>query len=81
MHDVEELRVKMEARMVDGEPFTFSDLHHGFPEHEAYRLADRLIQQWRKRGWISFVRIGRSTIWSLTDAGRAAIHGGNNAEA
>ncbi|CDP50670.1 hypothetical protein [Devosia sp. DBB001] len=73
MNELEELRDKMEAKMADGEPFTFSDLHKGFPDYEAYRLADRLIQQWRKRGWISFVRVGRSTIWSLTDAGRDAI--------
>jgi DNA-binding transcriptional regulator PaaX len=38
----------------------------------AYRLVDRTIQKWRRKGWISFVRMGRDTLWSMTDAGREA---------
>lgn len=66
---------KIEARMANGEPFSFHQLWvplcGGDSNHPAYRLADRTIQRWRRKGWIAFVRIGRDTVWSLTDAGHA----------
>lgn len=67
-------KAAIETRMSNGEPFTFLDLSalshdHGYD----WREADRAIQRWRKRGWIGFVRKGRNCIWSLTDAGRAAL--------
>lgn len=63
---------EIEKRMKSGKPFTFASLHTNLPE-VGYRMADRTIQKWRRKGWISFARNGRDTIWSLTDAGRAAI--------
>lgn len=39
----------------------------------AGRFSDRLIQRWRKMGWITFTRVGQSPYLSLTDAGRAAL--------
>lgn len=77
----DEIVAAIEARMGDGEPFTFGDLHRlqsikqptSLDEPDPYRLADAAIQRWRKRGWISFRRVGRDTFWSLTDAGRAAL--------
>lgn len=60
------------ARMSSGEPFRFADLWREEPK-ESYRLADRLIQQWRKRGWIEMRREGRDVWWSLTEAGRTAL--------
>lgn len=58
----------IERSIFDGEPFTFSDLCAVAPSQ--HRLADQLIQKYRKRGLISFARIGRDSVWSLTDAGR-----------
>lgn len=67
---------KIEARMANGEPFRFRDLHSLANSMGAdWRIADRAIQRWRKRGWISFVRVGRDSIWSLTEAGRSALAG------
>lgn len=59
-------------RMSNGSPFTFYELWSGISSDQdvAYRPADRLIQKWRKLGYISFVREGRKTIWSLTEKGR-----------
>ena len=69
---VAERRAKMEARMKSGEPFTFAQIHWtcGDTKSPAYREADRLIQRWRRAGWIEFKREGRQTIWSLTKRGR-----------
>lgn len=66
----EELR-KIEERMVSGEPFTFMQLHSlsGYGS-DTYRLADRALQRWRKKGWISFIRKGHSPVWSLTEIGK-----------
>lgn len=58
----------IEGRIFSGEPFTFNELSRIAPG--AYREADRLIQKHRKKGFISFVRIGRDVFWSLTDAGK-----------
>lgn len=65
----------IQRRMAHGGPFTFGELWrpHG---DVAYRLADREIQRWRKRGWIAFTRTGRQTVWSVTDTGRCAINAG-----
>lgn len=37
------------------------------------RIADRVQQRWRRKGWATFTRIGRDTFWTLTSAGRAAL--------
>lgn len=63
----------IEARMASGEPFTFGELHSLIDlsdKERSYRLADRTIQKWRKRGLISFVKNGRDVVWSLTDSGK-----------
>lgn len=63
--------LEIEARMMSGEPFTFMHLHSlsGY-KSDTYRLADRTIQKWRRKGWISFVRKGHTPIWSLTELGK-----------
>lgn len=64
----------IEARMANGKPFTYGELM-GLTAggHDPSRVADRAIQRWRKRGWISYERVGRSVVWTFTDAGRAAL--------
>lgn len=79
----DEIIAAIEARMGDGRAFSFADLSEiarrlagwgDLPDGKpTWRLADNAIQRWRKRGWISFVRFGRETVWSLTDAGREAL--------
>lgn len=64
----EPIIAEIERRIFSGEPFTFHEVSRIAPG--AYREADRLIQKHRKRGFISFVRFGRDTTWSLTDAGK-----------
>lgn len=65
----------VERRMRSGEPFTFGELCTQFARHSSGfsddREIDKTIQRWRRKGWISFVRIGRAPLWSLTEAGRA----------
>lgn len=66
------------------EPQTFGDLWpianiadgHERQDHNApgYRFADRWLQKGRRKGWLQFVRLGKRTVWSLTDAGRAALN-------
>ncbi len=60
-----------ERRMATGEPFTFGELYRTVKWNgNGYREADRCIQRWRKKGWISFTRKGRDCVWSLTENGR-----------
>lgn len=58
------------ARMDDGEPFTLGDLRRVAGRYltlnAADRLADRVIQFRRKRMEIRCTRIGRQTVWTLT---------------
>jgi hypothetical protein len=61
---------KLSRRMASGEPFTYGELHAAGLDKR--RAADKQIQKWRRKGWISFARFGRQALWSLTDAGRAA---------
>lgn len=60
------------ARMLANSGFTFGSLHAGL-HYEAYRMADRTLQKFRRNGWATFRREGRQCIWSLTDEGRAAL--------
>lgn len=64
--------MEIENRMRSGEPFTFMHLHSlsGY-QSDTYRLADRTIQKWRRKGWISFVRKGHTPVWSLTELGKS----------
>jgi hypothetical protein len=64
----------IERRMVSGEPFTYGELCRlpGLGRDDD-RLADKTIQRWRRKGWISFIRFDRSPLWSLTDAGRTML--------
>lgn len=77
MTDKETIAAAIESHIASGETFTLSDLvsialrYSG--DCDADRLADAAIQRWRKKGWISFSRAGRRTVWSLTDAGRLAL--------
>lgn len=79
MTEHEALIVRLERRILSGEPFTFYGLHGGLDD--AARQADRLIQKYRKKGFIAFEREGREAVWSLTEAGlaeRARRDGGTN---
>lgn len=63
----------LEARMSNGEPFTFQELAHlGLQAGIEWQSVDAAIQRWRKRGWIAFTRQGRNVVWRLTPAGREA---------
>lgn len=62
----------IEERMSNGAPFTYGGLCKCWPEHD--RLIDKTIQRWRRKGLISFVRIGRDTRWSLTEDGRSKVN-------
>jgi hypothetical protein len=73
--DRQEILKAVEARMASGEPFTFVQLHSPFSAQgvDAFRIADRAIQKWRKKGWIAYAFEGRTPVWSLTPAGRAVL--------
>lgn len=64
-----------ELRMVGADPFTYAELctiAAGHGSHEgSSRLCDKTLQRWRRKGWIWNWRDGKSTLWALTDAGRA----------
>lgn len=72
----------MIARAVQGEPYSYGEMsgiemrQDGARErskHKWGREADKIMQRWRRNGWATYIRIGRDTVWSLTDAGRAAL--------
>jgi transcription initiation factor TFIIIB Brf1 subunit/transcription initiation factor TFIIB len=63
----------LERRLLSGEPFTYGEMcayarRLGLDE-EHHRAVDKTIQRFRKRGWISFVRVGRSPLWTATAVG------------
>lgn len=62
-----EILTYVEQRMSNGQSFTFGSLHRGLPD-TAYRIADRAIQKWRRKGWIAFTREGRNAVWRLTES-------------
>ena len=64
----------VETRMASGDSFTFAELCQLDPDKKTFRLADRTIQKWRRKGWIAFTRSGRLTVWRLTEAGIAAVN-------
>lgn len=61
-------------RMLAADKFEFRNLHQGLHE-DAYRMADKMLQQFRKAGYASFERQGRKFIWSLTSDGRQFLEG------
>ncbi|MFG1417227.1 hypothetical protein V5F38_05360 [Xanthobacter sp. V0B-10] len=72
----------MIARALQAEPYTYGEMSeiemrqdgaHDRPTYKHGREADKIMQRWRRKGWATFSRVGRDTMWSLTDAGRAAI--------
>lgn len=68
----------IERRIMSGEPFTFGDLWQeaneagGQPRMDTdspnYRLADRTIQKYRRKGLIDWRKEDGKTVWRLTDA-------------
>jgi hypothetical protein len=74
--DREEVKRTMVQRMCSGESFTFGGLWRPFGASQRqdgcdpYRLADKLIQVWRRKGRITFTRTGKTTVWRLTEIGR-----------
>jgi hypothetical protein len=50
------------ARMLSGEPFTWSGVGGS-------RLADKVIQKLRRKGLIAFKREGRTAVWCATKGG------------
>lgn len=69
--------------MLSGNSFTFIELTKALRESangansidgsDTWRIAYSMIKKFHKKGVISFVRKGRDSIWSLTDAGRALV--------
>ncbi|AFU87567.1 hypothetical protein CcrKarma_gp050 [Caulobacter virus Karma] len=66
------------ARIESGEPFTYAGLsavNDAAGGNEARdRLADRTIQKYRRKGWITFTREGRYVVWRPTPAGAAQFN-------
>ena len=60
------------GRALVNEEFTFGGLHVGLPE-EAYRLADKTLQSWRRKGFAVTERRGRQFVWKLTPKGLEAL--------
>jgi hypothetical protein len=61
----------MKVRMLSGEPWTYGELGSvAIRAGGIERDADRYMQKWRRKGWASFWRDGRRTVWSVTDLGR-----------
>lgn len=63
-------REKIEARIRTGVPFTYMALCGYTADNDAARMADRIIQKYRRAGWIEYRREKGSTTWSPTQAGR-----------
>jgi hypothetical protein len=61
---------KLEQCILSGEPFTYGGLCALTENNDAAREADKLIQKWRRKGWIAFTREGRSVVWRLTKEGK-----------
>lgn len=70
-----EIKREIHQRMLSSDEFEFASLHMGLPT-EAYRMADRILQDFRKRGFATYRRVGRKFIWWLTPAGREALKAG-----
>ena len=70
MSSIEEYQQAIERRMSNGKPFTYGELCRLGPRPvgEGGRTADKIIQKWRRKGWIVFTREGRNTVWRLTEA-------------
>ena len=64
----------IEDRMGSGEPFTYGMLCAlTVDAKDQGRTADKLVQKWRRKGWIEMKgRHGRAPLWHLTSA-RAAL--------
>uniref|UniRef100_A0AB74UM61 Uncharacterized protein n=1 Tax=Caulobacter phage BL57 TaxID=3348355 RepID=A0AB74UM61_9VIRU len=66
------------AQIESGEPFTYHTLsvvNDAAGGNEARdRLADRTIQKYRRKGWITFTREGRYVVWRPTPAGAAQFN-------
>lgn len=62
----------LETRMMSGEPFTYGMLcAMPGPYGKNGREADKLIQKWRRNGWIKMDgRIGRAPRWVFIDGSR-----------
>ena len=67
MTNIIDWKAAIEARMASGEPFTYGMLCAMLPHGDNGRTADKLIQQWRRKGHIKMDgRIGRAPRWVLT---------------
>lgn len=62
MDEKEIIKYEILGRIKNNDEFTFYSLHCDLPD-SAYRIADRLIQKFRKEGKIKFERRGRQVIW------------------
>jgi hypothetical protein len=69
------LEASLAKRIESGLDFTFMDLWLPPLRHEidAYRPADRLIQRYRKAGWIAYRREKGRVIWGMTEAAYAFL--------
>lgn len=69
---MKDLLKEITGRALANNEFTFKTLHDRLPD-EAYRLADRTLQSWRRKGFADYERRGRQFIWKLTPEGRKAL--------
>lgn len=70
----------MIARAFQADPWTYSEMcrvevmvTRPLAHEPRGRIADKIQQRWRRKGWAQFTRIGRDTFWTLTDAGKSAL--------
>lgn len=56
-----------------GEPFTYGELCERFNDGKMCREADKTLQKWRKKGWLTVTRVGRRHLWRTTDKGREEV--------
>ena len=64
----------MEERMACGTPFETMQICAIAEDMGLHwRKGDAAVRQWSRRGWITFSREGRDTVWRLTKEGHEAV--------
>lgn len=65
---MDDIKQKIEARMLNGQPFTYGDLCAELKTagRDVDRKIDQTIQKLRKKGRIAFQRINGRVVWAAT---------------
>lgn len=65
---MDDIKAKIEARMLNGQPFTYGDLCAELKTagRDLDRKIDQMIQKLRKKGKIAFTREGGRVVWKAT---------------